>query len=231
MRSLVNHLKKLDQMVVLTDSSLNDWPELNNVVKIPDPLPFNIDNRSNLSQRRIVSVGHYTYNKGIDLLMHVWSKIEKQRPDWSLDIYGDGIRTPYLELMKQLNIDHSRCHLCGTISDVRKVYLSGSVFVHPSRFEGFGLVLIEAMACGLPIVSFDCENGPRSIITDGVNGFLIPAFDIDQFVDKLNFLMQNHLIRQEMGINAIESAKQYNIESIGIQWKQLFDKLMSNHEV
>lgn len=226
MRSLVRHLKELDQMVVLTDSALNDWPELNNVVKIPDPLPFNTDSRSDCSQRRIISIGHYIYNKGFDLLLQVWAKIEKQWPEWSLEIYGDGNRSPYLEMMKQLDIDSSRCHLYGTIDDVRKAYLSGSIFVHPSRFEGFGLVLIEAMACGLPIVSFDCENGPRSIVTDGVDGFLIPAFDIEIFAEQLNMLMHNHSLRKEMGTNAEESAKRYNIESVGMQWKLLFDKLM-----
>ena len=228
MRSLVNHLKELDQMVVLTDSALNDWPELNNVIKIPDPLPFKTDRSSNCSQRRIVSIGHYTYNKGVDLLLQVWAKIEKKRLDWSLEIYGDGNRMPYLDMMKRLGIDSSRCHLYGSINDVRKVYISGSIFVHPSRFEGFGLVLIEAMACGVPVVSFDCENGPRSIITDGFDGFLISPFDVEAFAEKVILLMKNENLRREMGENARRSAAKYDIDIVGQQWKQLFDELMEN---
>ena len=95
----------------------------------------------------------------------------------------------------------------------------------PSRFEGFGLVLIEAMACGVPIISFDCENGPRSIITDGMDGFLIRPFDIDAFADKMMLLMRDETLRKTMGENARRSAVQYDIDKIGIQWQQLFDEL------
>ena len=231
MRSLVNHLKELDQLVVLTDSALNDWPELKNVIKIPDPLPFNTDCRCDCSQRRIVSIGHYTYNKGVDLLLQVWAKIEKQKPEWSLEIYGDGNRIPYLEMMKRLDIDSSRCHLYGTINDVRKVYLSGSIFVLPSRFEGFGLVLIEAMACGVPVVSFDCENGPRSIIIDGVDGFLISPFDVGAFAEKVALLMKDKDLRRQIGENARRSATKYDIDIVGQQWKHLFDDLMQKNGV
>ena len=166
-------------MVVLTDCALNDWPELNNVVKIPDPLPFKMDDKKYFSKKRIISIGRYAYEKGNDLLLQVWKIVEGKIPGWSLDIFGNGTRGPYHSQMQQLGIDSSRCHLYGPTIDVENEYFSSSIFVLPSRFEGFGLVLIEAMACGVPVIAFDCENGPRSIITDGVDGFLIPAFDID----------------------------------------------------
>ena len=226
--SLLDHICRLDKMVLLTDSAMYDWPELDNKIKIPDPLPFLIDENSSLLCKRIISIGRFDYEKGNDLLLQVWKKVEKQMPDWQLDIYGNGNREPYLLQMRQLEIDSSRCHLYEPINDVKKEYLNSSVFVLPSRYEGFGLVLIEAMACGVPVVSFDCENGPRSIITNGADGFLIPTFDIDAFADKLLLLMRDENLRRQMGEKAQKSAAKYDIDSIGLQWKQLFDGLMAN---
>ena len=225
MNNLLVHLKRLDKMVVLTDNALGDWPELCNVVKIPDALPFQIDGKSDLSVKRIVSIGRYAYDKGNDLLLQAWAIIEKEMPDWTLDIYGNGNIEPYQIQMAELGIDPHRCHLYGPISDVKKEYLSSSIFVLPSRFEGFGLVLIEAMACGVPVVAFDCENGPRSIIADGDCGYLIPPFDIDALAKKIMLLMSNASLRKEIGNNAQNAASLYEIDKIGQQWKQLFDEL------
>ena len=223
--SLLGHLKRLDKMVVLTDSALNDWPELDNVVKIPDALPFKIDGKSDLSTKRIISIGRYAYDKGNDLLLQAWSIIEKEHSDWSLDIYGNGDKEPYQKQMVELGIDMQRCHLYGPISDVKKEYLSSSVFVLPSRFEGFGLVIIEAMAYGVPVVAFDCENGPRSIIDDGETGFLIPPFDINVLAEKMMHLISDVNLRKQIGANAQEAASQYDIDRIGQQWKHLFEEL------
>lgn len=229
--NLLGHLRQLEVMVVLTDCALDDWPELNNVIKIPDPLPFRLDTKSCLSQKRVISIGRYDFDKGIDLLLQVWAKVERRMSEWYLDVYGDGCRYPYQKLMGQLGIDASHCHLFGPTSDVKREYLNSSVFLLPSRFEGFGLVLIEAMACGVPVVSFDCENGPRSIITDGVDGFLISPFDVDAFAEKVVLLMRDESLRSEMGENARRSAAKYDIDIIGRQWKQLFDELMQKDGV
>ena len=225
MNNLLGHLKRLDKMVVLTDNALNDWPELDNVVKIPDALPFKIDGASELSSKRVLSIGRYAYDKGNDLLLQAWSVIEKEHPDWTLDIYGNGDKEPYQKQMVELGIDLQRCHLYGPISDVKKEYLSSSVFVLPSRFEGFGLVIIEAMACGVPVVAFDCENGPRSIIDDGETGFLIPPFDINVLAEKMMHLISDANLRKQIGANAQEAASQYDIDRIGQQWRHLFEEL------
>ena len=225
MNSLLCHLRMLDRMVVLTDSALRDWPELTNVVKIPDALPFKIENKSELNSKRLISIGRYAYDKGNDLLLRVWSLLEKEFPDWSLDIYGNGNKESYQKQIQDLGIDQQRCHLYGPISDVKKEYLSSSVFALPSRFEGFGLVIIESMACGVPVVAFDCENGPRSIITDGVNGYLVPPFDITVFAEKVRTLMNDENLRKRIGDSAEKAAAQYEMDKIGPQWKNLFDEL------
>lgn len=223
--NLLEHLNHLDKMVVLTDNALSDWPELCNVVKIPDALPFRVDGKSNLTAKRVVSIGRYAYDKGNDLLLQAWAVVEKNMPDWTLDIYGNGNKESYQKLMDELGLDPHRCHLYGPVSDVKTEYLSSSIFVLPSRFEGFGLVIIEAMACGIPVIAFDCENGPRSIITDGENGFLIPAFDVNLMAEKVMLLMKNQELQYRMGENAQKAASQYEMDKIGLQWKHLFDEL------
>ena len=225
MHSLIGHLRKLDKMVVLTEDAKVDWPELKNVILIPDPLPFRVETVSDLSAKRVISIGRYAYEKGNDLLLRAWSKVEKACQGWRLDIYGMGEQAPYRQQMKNLGIDGNRCHLHGSLSDVKDAYLGSSVFALPSRFEGFGLVIIEAMSCGLPVVAFDCENGPRNILTDGENGYLIPSFDVDAYAEKLIRLIQNETLRREIGANARKSSQRYAIDDIANQWKQLFEEL------
>jgi glycosyltransferase involved in cell wall biosynthesis len=227
MNNLVKHLKRLDRMVVLTATAQNDWPELSNVTLIPDPLPFKVENVSSLTTKRVICIGRYAYEKGIDLLLRVWAKVQDRGHDWVLDIYGVGDQTSYRHLFQELGIDDRRCHLYDSLTDVQNAYLNSSIFVLPSRFEGFSMVIIEAMSCGVPVVSFDCENGPRNIITNGQNGFLVPPFDIDVYAERLLTLMQNDKLRQSMGLRARQTSYQYQIEDIALRWKALFDEVVT----
>ena len=231
MNDLLRHLKKLDRMVVLTDDAKRDWPELSNVQLIPDPIPFKVDRVSTLSSKRIVSIGRYAYEKGNDLLLKAWAKVEKQCQDWTLEIYGQGNQTPYRELMQEQGIDETRCHLHGSITDVTNIYQGSSIFTLPSRFEGFGLVIIEAMAYGVPVVTFDCENGPRNIITNNQDGILVKPFDIDEYAEKLLRLIKDDQLRFQMGKRAHESSQRYLIEDIAQKWKDLFDEITAKDEL
>ena len=143
--SLVKKLKKLDRLVVLTEKSKASWPELSNVEVIPDPLPFQVDAKSDLHAKRIITIGRYAYQKGYDMLLRVWAEIEKKYPDWQLAIYGMGDQDSLWNQMRELGIDADSCLLNGPVNDVIKEYQNSSVFVLPSRFEGFGLVIIEAI--------------------------------------------------------------------------------------
>jgi glycosyltransferase involved in cell wall biosynthesis len=226
MNNLIGHLKQLDRMVVLTESAKNDWSELSNVTLIPDPLPFNVDEVSSLTCKRVVSIGRYAYEKGNDLLLCAWAKIQDSCNDWTLDIYGVGDQTPYRHIFQELGVDDRRCHLHESLTNVQDAYLNSSLFVLPSRFEGFSLVAIEAMACGLPVVSFDCENGPRNIIRDGQNGFLVQPFDVDAFAERLLMLIRDEELRHKMGAEARQSSRQYHIEDIALRWKSLFEEVL-----
>lgn len=227
MHNLVSHLKRLDRFVVLTEEDKASWTELSNVEVIPDPLAFDIDQVSPLTNKRVIAVGRYVYQKGFDLLLHAWKLIEQQHPDWELAIYGMGERMPYEQLIDKLKIDRNRCHLNGSTPDIKAEYLNSSLFVFSSRFEGFGMVLIEAMACGLPVVSFDCPCGPKDIVRHKEDGLLVPSGRPDLLAEALHQVMGNDSIRQKMATEAINNAKRFQLDGIAMRWKQLFEDVLS----
>ncbi len=224
---LVGHLQKLSQLVVLTEKDREAWTELKNVIAIPDPLPFVPKAVSALSEKRVVAVARYDYEKGIDLLLKAWAQVERNCSDWCLDVYGDGDTTPYEQLIDQLAIDRNRCRLNGRTNDVEKVYCSASIFVLSSRYEGFGMVLIEAMACGLPVVAFDCPWGPRSIIINGVDGLLAENGNTDDLAQKILQVIGNDKLRSSFSLTAQQNVKRFRLEQIAQQWDELFNSILS----
>lgn len=230
-KRVVSKLDQLDQMIVLTADAVLEWSELNNVKMIPDPISIKGKVTSPLIYKRVITVGRYSYEKGYDILLKIWSVVEKKYTDWRLDIFAMGDPTPYVKMMDELSIDKKRCYLNSSIVDVENEYLKSSILVQPSRTEGFGLVLVEAMACGLPVISFDCENGPRSIISDGEDGFLIPPFDIELFSSRLIQLMSDLNYRKAMGEKGQLSSHKYQIDTIGKLWQQLFKELVQKDGV
>lgn len=225
MNSLVSHLKGLNRFVVLTEEDKSAWKELNNVEVIPDPLSFDIDQVSPLANKRVIAVGRYVYQKGFDLLLQAWAKVEKQTLDWELVIYGMGDRSPYERMIDGLSIDRNRCHLYGPVDDIKREYLSSSLFVFSSRFEGFGMVLIEAMACGLPVISFDCPCGPKDIIRHQEDGLLVSSGNTEKLAESMMLLLSNEKLRQQMSSKAIMNVRRFQINEIAQQWKALFKGL------
>ena len=228
MSNLVKQLKRLDRFVVLTEEDKLAWPELQNVSVIPDPLSFVPTAQSSLSVKRVIAVGRYVYQKGFDLLLQAWAKIERQCPDWMLVVYGDGDRAPYEQMMQNLGIDASRCLLNGPTTDIQREYVNSSLFVFTSRFEGFGMVLVEAMVCGLPVVSFACPCGPKDIVRDGEDGFLVENGNIDELVQQLMKLMVDHRLRTAFARHAQQNAQRFNIEQTALRWKSVFESCTKN---
>jgi glycosyltransferase involved in cell wall biosynthesis len=245
MKSLLRKLKRLDQLVVLTDKSKAAWPELSNVTVIPDPITilrekgtvnserFAAAGKRGVGVNRVVTIGRYAYQKGYDLLLQAWAELSRIRElenseEWTLDIFGQGDQADYRQLMTYLGIDTNRCHLNGPVEDVVKVYQNSSIFVLSSRFEGFGMVLVEAMACGLPVVSFDCPAGPDEIITDGVDGLLVPSGDVHALAEKLMVLMSDENLRRRLGQQARQTAQRYDMTVLVNQWTALFEKVIKN---
>ena len=227
-RQLLNNLKKLDRFVVLTDKDRKAWTELNNVVTIPNPSPFMPTTVSPLTEKRIIAVARYSHEKGIDLLLEAWAKVEKRTKEWRLDVYGDGDTTAFNALIDRLGIDRNRCLLNGRTGDIEKEYLRSSIAVCSSRFEGFGMIIIEAMACGLAVVSFDCPWGPQSIIKNGEDGFLVENGNIEKMADALVRLIEDDNKRNTFAKNAIQNVKRFQMDRIANQWKQLFEDVIQS---
>ena len=225
MQGLVDKVKRLDRFVVLTEYDRQAWQEIPQVEVIPNPLPFYPEVCNESRKKRIIAVGRYFDEKGYDLLLRAWSMIEKANADWELDIYGDGNRSFYEKIATELGVDRKRCRLNGSISDVEKEYLKSSLFVCSSRFEGFGMGIIEAMACGLPVIAFDCLWGPRSIIKKGDDGFLVENGNVEKLANAILKLIQSPEMLSQMGQNARRNVRRFNIDAIAEKWKSMFDEL------
>lgn len=225
MRNLVSNLKQLDKFVVLTEEDYHNWSELDNVVVIPDPLTFSSSTYSPLTEKRVIAVGRYVYQKGFDLLLKAWAIVEKATSDWMLTIIGQGERMQYDALVDELNIDRSRCKLFGPTERIQDEYMSSSFLVMSSRFEGFGMVLVEAMACGLPVISFDCPCGPKDIIQNHIDGILVEKGNIEKLAEAIIWMIQHPEKCKVMAIKAVDNVQRFKIDQIAEQWKSLFESL------
>ena len=222
--SLLSHLRQLEKLVVLTERDREAWTELDNVVAIPDALPFTPSSVSTLRAKRVLAIARYSHEKGIDMLLQAWAEAEKRVAGWWLDVYGDGDRSPYEQQMAALGIEHCRLH--GRTDNVEREYLDSSIFVLSSRFEGFGMVIIEAMACGLPVVAFDCPWGPQSIIKNGEDGLLVENGDIHALAEGMVRLMSDEGLCRNMSASGLKNVRRFGIERIADQWRQLFEEIV-----
>jgi glycosyltransferase involved in cell wall biosynthesis len=224
-RHFSKKLRLFSKIVLLTKEEQGKWSELNNTVVIHNPLTLISKETALLENKRVIAVGRYTYQKGFDLLVETWKIVSGKYPDWSLHIYGEGDRTDLDNRIQTLNLSNS-CFLEGSTNDIKRKYLESSIFVLSSRYEGFGMVLIEAMACGVPPVSFACPCGPREIIKDGEDGFLVENGNIEMLAEKICYLIENEDVRKRLGKNARQSAERFRIEEIAKQWETLFKELL-----
>lgn len=221
---LMDYLAKdFDRFIVLTDGNLNEWNSANLMV-IANPLSFNPAKKAELKNRKIIAVGKQGYQKAYDLLLKSWSLISDKQ-DWELHIYGK--KDPGAKLDKlaaTLGVEDS-LHFHEPEKNIQQKYSDSSIFVLSSRFEGFGMVIIEAMACGLPVVSFDCPYGPADILTNGQDGFLVQNGNTVQFAKKLEMLMKDEGLRKQFGTVGKLNAQKYLPHRIVKQWDELFKEL------
>lgn len=218
-------LKKADRIVTLTHGDAEQWKKVNpNVSVITNIVTMNDTGMySNCEAKRVIFVGRLDPQKGYKYLDAIWRIVEKRHPDWRLDIYGEGAD---LQENKSMIPQGKQVYPHAQTIDVLDKYRESSILVLTSVYEPFGLVMPEAMSCGIPVVAFDCPYGPSEIITDGKDGFLVDCYDVEAFADKLCLLIENESLRKQMGQNAILSSQRFTKDKIIPQWNRLFKSLV-----
>jgi glycosyltransferase involved in cell wall biosynthesis len=211
-------------VIAITERDAALYQKLNkNTFCMPNPLSFLSNEVSALTSKTVLAVGRLVHDKGYDRMLDIWADVSVQCPGWVLKIIGEGEEENNLRnMIRQRNLEGSVL-LERTSSDIRKEYCAASVYIMTSYGEGFGMVLIEAMECGLPCVAYDCPVGPREIISHG-SGFLIADGDKNEFVEKLKSLIENMTLRKEMASEGKKSAERYYPEKISRQWKELYER-------
>ena len=228
-RTLINNywIGKAEAVVTLTNGDATNWSRVSKHVHvIPNVVNLNdTDQYSNCTEKRVLFVGRFEEQKSIGELFAIWKLVQPQFPDWQLDLYGEGtLWNQYKQEADALNIN---IVVHDPTRHIMEVYRNSSILVLTSLYEPFGLVIPEAMSCGVPVVAFDCPYGPASIITDREEGFLIPNRDRHLFANRLGMLMNDLYLRQQMGMKAIISSQRFSADKIMPMWKELFEKLSS----
>ncbi len=227
MHRVVTSARNFDILVALKQADADDWAKFVKTTVISNIVHLNdTDTCSSQEEKRVIFVGRYAPQKGLPSLLQIWKQVQPLHPDWHLDLYGDG--ELYEWLCSEAASLRMNIHVNKPTTNIFNCYRSSSIFVLTSVYEPFGLVMPEAMSCGLPIVSFDSPSGPAEIITDGVDGFLIPQRDCTLFAQRLDMLMSQPDLRKQFSQNAIRSSQRFAPERIMPQWTHLFQQLTTH---
>jgi glycosyltransferase involved in cell wall biosynthesis len=231
-RTIKRHYSKLDALVVLTEDDRRDYGELlagapTRVERIANALPRLTGEPEQAREKVVLAAGRVTWQKGFDLLIEAFGPVAQKHPDWKLRIYGDGARRERLRKRVIRQGVYNNVFLMGATQRLGELMSRASVFALSSRYEGFGMVIVEAMSKGLPVVSFDCPRGPGEIIEDGRDGILLPEEDVEGMTRALLELIEDEERRVRYGAAAREKAHKFDIDVIGGQWESLFDELLS----
>ncbi len=192
-----------------------------NPVQIPDAVQPPI---VETSRPLLLAVGRLTKQKGFDILLKAFALIADKHPDWTLAVFGDGQERAALTTQRNNLGLNTRVLLPGTTPDMFAQYRAADAFVLCSRFEGFPNVLLEAMACGLPCVAFDCPSGPGEIVEHGKNGLLAEPNNVDALAKNIDTLMSNNKQRSMLGQEAKKVLDHYALPSVMARWNSLLGR-------
>lgn len=221
--------RKYNHFVVLSSAHIEQWEGYINISAIPNMCVLSTEGKRSTLESKVVSIlARFAPEKNIPDLVGIWAKVVKLCPGWELHIWGDGpLRSQIESRVAELDLSSSIV-LKGETSDVMSAYLGSSIICLCSKYEGLPMTLIEAQSCGLPIVSYDCPLGPRSIIHEGVDGFLITPGDEEEFAQKLLLLIQDKKLRIWMGENAYQHSQAYLPNVVMMQWNSLFESILQD---
>jgi glycosyltransferase involved in cell wall biosynthesis len=234
LREIRRHYRQLDVLTVLTDADRRDYERLTagspvRLERIPNAVTPLDGGRADPAARVVVALGRLTSQKGFDLLLRAWEEVAPARPEWQLRIYGGGHLRPALRARIAERGLHASTYLMGQTHHAGEALAGASLYVLSSRFEGFAMVLLEAMSKGLPVVSFDCPRGPAELITPGVDGLLVPPEDTAALAVALAELMDDEDRRRRMAAAAVETARAYEPEVIAARWRALVGTVHARH--
>lgn len=223
----LRHAKKFDRFITLTEEDRNNWEGLKNIEVINNFIEKKTEKPANLNAKSIIAIGRLSYQKGFDRLIEAWRIVKKHYPDWNLNIYGDGpLKDDLIDRIKKYSLEDT-IKIHPVTENIHKKYLESSFLVMSSRYEGMPMVMLEAMEAGLPIVSFDFKCGPKDLIKEGENGFLVKDGDIEGLANAIIRLIENPKIRQSFGQKSFEMATQYYPDIIMEKWERLFKDLIN----
>jgi len=218
-------VKKLDALVLLTREDAAEWHEVRRTFVIPNSTPFLPERHSTLTEKRAIMVARYNEAKGYEYMIEAWSIVHQHHPDWTLHVYGSGeLHDKVVRWIQERSLS-STMVLHEPTSNIMERYLESSLCLMSSRYEAFPLVLLEAMACGVPCVSFDCPNGPRNIIRHGEDGLLVDYLNPKALADGICRLIADEPLRRRLGENARRNVQRFSRDAIMQQWEDLFNKL------
>ena len=222
-------MNKADALISLTSADKTNWEKHVNIpiFVIPNLVTVYPNDISCYSERpnRIICVGRLTRQKGFDYLIKAWALIANKYPGWKIDIFGSGDLEDFLiQMIDNYNLKES-ITINKPTSNIFEEYDRSSIYVLSSRYEGFCLVLLEAMSFGIPCISFNCPHGPSDMITNGEEGILVPVGDINKLADSIEWMITHKEERERMSQNSREKVKYYLAENIMPQWVELFNKI------
>lgn len=220
-------VRRFDKFVVLTNEDRGYWGNLPNIEVIPNAAMHVSDTYSDVMNKRVIAVGRLDYQKGFDRLIQAWELVQYtgKFTDWKLDIFGQGEwREMLQQMIDKAELQNTVC-LNRPTKQIGEEYVKSDMLVMSSNYEGFPMVMIEAMACGLPVVSFDYKCGPKDIIQTGINGLLVPNGDIQALADAMMKVMEDEAYRKMLSQNARKVVDTYSEQAVMSQWIRLFTSI------
>ena len=225
---MCRYASKLDALVLLTQNDAEDWKSVAKTFVIPNPITFFPKEGAALVNNQVIMVGRYNDAKGYDFLIPAWEIVHQRHPDWTLNVYGSGeLRDQVTGWIREKHLESS-IMMHDPVDNIMEKYMDSSICVLSARYEGFSLVVLEAMSCGVPVVSFDCPYGPRNIIKNGEDGILIEPLNYQALADGISKLMEDEDLRILLGTNARNNVLRFSQDSVMEQWEKLFHKLVND---